>query len=138
MQKLIITKGLPGSGKTTWSLDYIKNNSNTVRVNRDSIRNMLLKEWPHGDKSLENLVTFIEDKSVIGALARGYDVIVDATNFRGHERFIPLMPKEADIELIIQEMDITLEECIKRDAWRTEGHVGKEVIEKMYKQYIDK
>ncbi len=137
MQKLIITKGLPASGKTTWSLDYCKNNLNTVRVNRDSIRLMLGPNFRHGSE-MEGLVTSIEHKSINKALLQGYDVIVDATNFWGYEQFITLMPKEADIELIIQEFDISLEECIMRDSKRTEGQVGKEVIERMYKKYIKK
>src|SRR4029453_2439326 len=37
MAKLIITRGLPGSGKTTWA----KAQPGTVRVNRDELRRMM-------------------------------------------------------------------------------------------------
>jgi DNA transposition AAA+ family ATPase len=39
--KLIVMKGLPASGKTTWSKAYVKSHPNTVRINRDDLRLML-------------------------------------------------------------------------------------------------
>lgn len=41
--KVIICRGLPGSGKTTFAKEYIKKNlfSKTVRINRDDIREMM-------------------------------------------------------------------------------------------------
>jgi len=40
---LIITKGLPGSGKTTWATAYVLDHpaGSEVRINRDSLRQML-------------------------------------------------------------------------------------------------
>jgi len=38
MSKLIATRGIPASGKTTWAREYCLKNPNTVRVNRDDIR----------------------------------------------------------------------------------------------------
>jgi hypothetical protein len=37
VSKLIITRGLPGSGKTTWARQQVR----FVRVNRDDLREML-------------------------------------------------------------------------------------------------
>jgi predicted kinase len=39
--KIIFLKGLPGSGKSTWTEEYKKLNPNTKSVNKDAIRNEL-------------------------------------------------------------------------------------------------
>ena len=46
MSKLILTVGIPGSGKSTWSQQYIRENPNTVRVNSDRLREMLFAYNP--------------------------------------------------------------------------------------------
>ena len=38
---VIINIGIPASGKSTWSKEFVKNNRNYVRVNRDDMRLML-------------------------------------------------------------------------------------------------
>ena len=45
MLKIIITRGIPGSGKTTWAKDVVKENSNYIRINRDDLRIMLIGKW---------------------------------------------------------------------------------------------
>lgn len=40
MPKLILCRGIQGSGKTTWAKQYCKEHPNTIRVNRDDIRQM--------------------------------------------------------------------------------------------------
>jgi predicted kinase len=134
VQNIIVLKGLPASGKSTWAEEYMKSNPYTLRVSRDMIRNMLKLNFPHGS-FLEELVTDIEDISIKNSLKKGYSVIVDATNFRGYERFISLMPVESDINIMLIEFDTPLEECILRDSKRS-SPVGKDVIERMYKKYI--
>lgn len=135
-QKLIILKGLPASGKTTFAKKYVLDNPLTIRVNRDDIRSMLTPNFKHGS-SMEGLVTLTEDLLIKEGLSNGYSVIVDATNLRGHERFIELMPRESNIELSVEHFVIDLEEAIKRDNNR-ENKCGKEVIERMYYKYVDK
>jgi predicted kinase len=136
-QKIIITRGLPASGKTHWSLNYIEDNSNTIRVNRDDIRVMLTPKFQHGSK-MEDLVTAIEDRSIIAAISKGYDVIVDATNFRGVEKFKNIISAhDHQIDLEIKDFtDISIEECIRRDNLRN-NHVGEIVIKRMAKQYLN-
>lgn len=133
MLKLIVLQGLPGSGKTTWARNYVKKRKDYVIVNRDSIRHMRGDYWI---PEQEPLITKIEDMCIEISLKNGYNVIVDATNFRGLDRFEKLIldyKEEIDIELKF--FDIPLEECILRDSKR-ENSVGKLVIENMYKKYI--
>jgi len=39
-QEVIILKGLPASGKTTFARDLTEGNTDYIRVNRDDIRSM--------------------------------------------------------------------------------------------------
>ena len=43
--RLIVLRGLPGSGKSTWAREYMAQRSGAVRINRDDLREML-----HGDR----------------------------------------------------------------------------------------
>lgn len=134
MQKLIITVGLPASGKSTYAKQYVLDNPDTVRVNRDDIRNMLGKYWM---PRRETVVTIIEEQAIRGGLLHGFNVVVDATN---------LNPKyRTNIERIAEVFGATIEYvdftgvdiklCIQRDQQR-ENPVGKMVIERMYNQYL--
>jgi len=133
MRKIIILRGLPASGKSTWAKEQVLKENNWIIVNRDKIREMLkgiYSNFPFGT-DMENLVTSIEDKSIYKAVELGYDVIVDATNFRGN-RWIKY---KKDVQFTYKEFDTSLKECIMRDSLR-EFPIGKEIIIKMYNKYI--
>ena len=124
-----------GSGKTTWAKDYIRDNPNTIRVNRDDIRFMLTPNFKHGSK-MEEIVTIIELGAIRSSLGEGYSCIIDATNFRGTEHFARIAEdNKNDIEIEIRDFDTDLKTCIQRDQQRV-NPVGKEVIERMYNKYI--
>lgn len=42
MNNVIITVGISGSGKSTWSTNFIKENPKYLRLNRDDIRKTLV------------------------------------------------------------------------------------------------
>ena len=135
-QKLILTQGIPSSGKSTWAKQYVLESPLTrVRVNRDDIRRMLGKYWV---PQRETLVSDIEEQCVFQALSSGYTVVLDATNLN------PKYNKEwesiANLPNVIVEYKpfyISLEEAIKRDNNREES-VGKEVITNFYNKYNGK
>ena len=39
-KKVLILIGIPGSGKSTWSTEFVKENKDWVRINRDDFRFM--------------------------------------------------------------------------------------------------
>ena len=78
MSKVIICKGIQSSGKTTWALDWVKENPiKRVRVNRDSIRKMFGKYWL---PDRENLIKCIRNACIEEAILDGYDVVSDDMN----------------------------------------------------------
>lgn len=140
MQQLIICRGLPASGKTTFSKEWVlEDPKHRVRVNRDDIRRMLGPYWV---PTREDLVTRIEHNTVNYTLNKRYSVVVDATNFKDitHTwKFMQEMMQKhgKPVELIIKDFtDVPIETCIERDKNRPkEEQVGEEVIRNMAKKY---
>ena len=135
-QKLILTVGIPASGKSTWAKQFVSESPLTrVRVNRDDIRNMLGKYWV---PQREDLVSTIEEKSVRGALMADYTVILDATNLNPNylEEWVEIS-KAYQVEIEYKPFYISLEEAIKRDALR-ENPVGEKTITNFYNKYNGK
>lgn len=138
-------QGIPGSGKSTWARNFIKNNSkNWVIVNRDSIRDMLGNYWV---PSREKLVDKIEEFNICMALTSGYNVIIDATNLNKStitkwetlvERYNTEPLPKINIELEFKEFKVSVQNAIFRD-WKRGllggRKVGKKVIKDFYRNY---
>lgn len=134
-QKLIITKGLPASGKTTWAKDQvIKSGGKIKRINKDDLRDMIdAGKW---SKANEKEIIIARDLLINSFLVAGYSVIVDDTNFAPeHARNLAFLAGASGADFEIKFFDVPVDECIKRDLKRGEK-VGEKVIRKMYNQYL--
>jgi predicted kinase len=130
--KLILTVGIPGAGKTTYTKEYVKSNPNTIHLSSDTIRAEL-----YGDESIQGNpaeVFSLMQKRAIEALNDGKNVIYDATNITRKDRasIISICPKFVKIECHI--IWAPIETCIERDAAR-ERTVGRAVIDRMLKRF---
>lgn len=136
MPKITMTKGLPGSGKSTWAkAQCIASQGQTKRLNKDSLRDMLDGgEW---SKAREKYVLATRDNLLLTMLADGYNVIIDDTNLAPfHEARLRELAKQAGATFAVQDFrDVPLETCIKRDLERPIS-VGESVIRKMWKQFL--
>jgi len=135
MLKVIMTKGIPASGKTTWAKEFIKNNPNYKRVNKDDIRNMVdLGNWSAAN---EKLVLQIRDNLIKTFLKNGFNVIVDDTNLanKHFNRIAQLVKGLAIVEINNSFLKTPINECVKRDKDR-ENPVGEKVIYDMAKQAL--
>ena len=140
-KKLIICRGIPGSGKSTWAHAWVAESPETrVRLNNDDIRRMFGPYWV---PKRENLVHAIKYHSALNIMAMGYDIVVDNMN---------LNPKEIEFwndvvkgfnniqdgyEYVIEFKDffnISLEECLERDQ-RRPNPVGEKSIREIWKRY---
>lgn len=136
MPKIILTKGLPASGKSTWAREQLALDSNTKRVNKDDLRAMLdNSKW---SKTNENFVLKIRDFIISEALDNGNNIIVDDTNL--HDKHLTRMQELAKIakfkstvEVNDSFLQVPLKECIARDLKRPNS-VGEKVIRDMHKQ----
>lgn len=129
-QKLIVTQGIPASGKSTWARQEALNDPDgTVIVEKDSIRNMLGKYWVDGR---EPLVEEMHLNCVILALREGYNVIVDGTNL--HQKHIPMwedLAEDHGVNFEVKRFDVDLQTAINRDKARG-SKVGEEIIRNYY------
>lgn len=135
--KLIMTKGLPASGKSTWAKQYLDDNPGTKRVNKDDLRAMLDNgKW---SKRNEQTVLSIRDEIIGACLFNGDSIIVDDTNLAPkHENDLRAIANAYKAEFIIQDFThVPLEECLKRDKGR-QNPVGEAVILRMYNDFLKK
>ena len=134
--KLIILQGLPASGKSTFAKEYVKENKDFVRVNRDDLRNMRGVYWL---PKQEDLITQWENFAITSSFDFGLNVILDATNLnkdRNKHRVAILREKYPNLKVEWREFyDVSVEDCIKRDLERPNS-VGEKVIRNMYEQYL--
>lgn len=107
--RLLLLKGLPGSGKTTYAKKLEK--QGWARANKDDIRKMFFSNYTHKD---EAEVVRMEDARVVAALLDGKNVVVDDTNFAPkHRRRLEAMAQKHGAEFKVMFIDTPLEECIK-------------------------
>lgn len=134
--KIIMTKGLPGSGKSTWAREMLRKHPGQFkRINKDELRSMLDDgKW---SKANEHLIVLLRDTIALSALEHGFSVIVDDTNLHPkHELQLREMAKIKKAEFEIKDFtDVPLETCIKQDLLRYSS-VGEKVIMKHYNQFL--
>ena len=138
MSKLIICRGLPASGKSTWAKQWVlEDPEHRVRINQDDIRLMLGKYWV---PSREKLVQEIQFNAIIEALNREFDVVIDNTNLNNKvlDQFNRLIKTFEDYEIEYKDFfDTPLSVCIERDKNR-DLQVTEKVIRSFYNKYKDK
>lgn len=138
MKELIMPKGLPASGKSTWSEEQVKANPGQVKiVSKDKLRAMLdLGKW---SGSNEKMILDIRDRIISCALTRNLTIIVDDTNLDPkHEARLRELANLYKADFVIQDFThVSLQECIDRDRKRP-NYVGEHVIRDMYKRYLRK
>lgn len=141
MPKLIILRGLPASGKTTWARNFIARefalgNTKVVNVCRDDLRAMHgLSKVP---SDFEGTITALQHTMVRAGLKEGCTVLSSDTNLKA--KYVRELLKlavlfNAEVEFV--DFDIPLDECIKRDALRMD-YVGEAVIRSFYDRYMKK
>lgn len=138
MKKVILTKGLPGSGKTTWAKELLKSNPNAYkRINNDDLRKMF--DNMQYSQDMENFIKKAVDALVLLALEEGKHVILDNTHLSESSvnRIKKLVKGKAEVIIEDKFLKVPLETCIKNDLKRLES-VGKDVIVRMYEQHIKK
>lgn len=136
MTRLIATRGLPASGKTTFARTL---QPSVLRVNRDDLRRML-----HGERLFtqwaEAQVTVVQRAQVEALLRARADVCVDDTNLRARtlRGWADLAARYgADFE-VHDFTDVPLAECLRRDAARPAAdQVGAEAIRRLHERYLE-
>lgn len=131
-KKMLVLIGLPASGKSTFALKLIKENTNFVRISRDDLR-MSLFGTEH-NPSVEGFITSVQDSLIKNALHKGKSVVIDNCNIRQQYRNDLFKIAESIRDVTYEEIifNSSVEECIERNNKR-ERKVSVEAIIKFAK-----
>jgi predicted kinase len=137
MLRVVLCCGIPTSGKSFWSKSEVdKDPNNVVRINRDSLREMM----NNSSFSVvnEKMITATTNFMLQSALKAGKSVILDETNLNNKNfNSVCKIVKELNIDCIVMEKPfyIELDAATQRDASRVgKAVVGEDVIKKFWKK----
>lgn len=141
---LVICRGIPASGKTTWALDWVDEQpTSRTRVNRDDLRQQLFGldagSLAHDQ---ENLVTKVQHHNILLLLKSGRDVVCDDTNLRARTvRELCAVAEKAGARTTFRDFDTPPALCMERDRQRFNSGgrcVGDTVIKNFADRYLRK
>lgn len=138
-KKVIIPRGLPGSGKSTWVKEQLATHptGTAVRLNNDDLSMMLYNEmWGNMfNNASKELLHHLRLAMLKTFLSQEYitHIYVDNTNLaRATVKALQDVTLLAGAEFVVVDdfLDVPIEECIERDSKR-DRVVGGDVIRKM-------
>jgi predicted kinase len=137
MRMLQMTRGLPGSGKSTYAWEKAQA-TNVFVTCKDDIRKKLVETgWKWSQENEQDVINE-QNAQIVAAFVNGFHtVIVADTNFgKKHENRLRDIARRMKAEFeIIDFTDVPVETCVERDSKR-ENPVGADVIWSMYKKYL--
>jgi predicted kinase len=147
--KIILTRGLPASGKSTWAKKWVAEAENyRVRINFDDIRNMMGPYnhdfWSH--KGKKKILMDMFRSFVNNAMLYSFDIVIDNMNLSDTavnqvKELVNTFNRNCedthyDIEFK-DFLDISVDECIERDSLRI-NPIGEKAIKQIYRTHKDK
>lgn len=133
LQTVLLTVGLPASGKSTYAKELVMTNKNWARVNRDDLRLMVFNGF---NRKKEKTIVKSEMELAELYLSKGMNVVVDDTNLNHKVRDSwKAFCDEHGANFKIKVFDTSLRECIRRDVLRQDS-VGEDVIRRMWSEFI--
>lgn len=136
MNKIILTQGIQGSGKTTWAKAWVAEDpEHRIRINNDDITSM----WgqPFGTPGLYERLKNTRVYMISRAISEGLDIVIDNMNL-SNSSLKEIQTITEDNDYVIEYKDFTkvpLEVCIERDSKR-ENPIGEKIIRDTYNKYI--
>jgi predicted kinase len=139
--ELVITRGLPASGKSIWARLWVEVDPlGRARVNRDDLRANL-----YGADRLqhqqESAISVVQRAAVQALLSSGRSVVVDDMHLRA--RYVTewvSLADQAGATFAVQDFtEVPVEECIRRDGERAERgdrSVGADLIRDLHTRFL--
>lgn len=138
MNKIILTQGIQGSGKTTWAKAWVAEDpEHRIRINNDDITSM----WgqPFGTPRLYERLKMFRQLMITRAIQDNLDIVVDNMNL-STSSLKEVQEIVKNFDYVIEYKDFTkvpLEVCIERDSKRP-NPIGEKIIRETYNKYIKK
>ena len=80
MNKLIICRGIQGSGKSTWAKEWAKEDPKTrIRFNWDDMRNMMGEYWVP-ERESTGIMKTLRTSFLNEMMQKGWDIVIDNMN----------------------------------------------------------
>ena len=142
MSKLIICRGIQGSGKSTFAKEWAKEDpKNRVRFNWDDMRNMMGEYWVP-ERENTGIMKTLRASFLNEMMQKGWDIIIDNMNLNPKDwEFYEGVVKSFNetnfgikYEIEYKDFFTPVEECIRRDAMRP-NPIGEQVIRATWKRY---
>lgn len=136
MNKIILTQGIQGSGKTTWAKAWVAEDpEHRIRINNDDITSM----WgqPFGTPGLYERLRMFRQLMITRAIQDNLDIVVDNMNL-STSSLKEVQEIVKNFDYVIEYKDFTnvpLEICIERDSKRP-NPIGEKIIRETYNKYI--
>jgi len=135
LRTIILTVGVPGSGKDTWAEQEMSVHPGKYkRINRDFLRKMLDDErFTTGNELFINVV---RDRAVEYALNRGYDLIISDTNLKPKtfNSMVDIARRIGNVRVYEKKFDVPVDVCKERNRNR-ERVVPEHVIDRMFANF---
>ncbi len=144
MKRIILTRGIPASGKSTWAKqEVLKDPEHSIRINRDDLRNMSGKYWV---PTREHYIEACKGIILICAMNFQFDtIIIDEMNLnpkesgklKGEIAMVNAAFKGGQDKYVVEIKDFTnvpLDVCLERDSKR-ENPIGEDIIKGIFNKY---
>ena len=140
MKRIILTVGCPGSGKSTWTREFIAKNPGFFNINRDDYRQSIMGHEERDEykytKKKEGIVTCMQFDAAKGILYGGDSVkgvIISDTNLNPERRLMwETFAKEYGWKVEYKVFDVPWAELVKRNSKRGSKAVPIDVLRSMY------
>ena len=144
MKRIILTRGIPASGKSTWAKqEVLKDPEHSIRINRDDLRNMSGQYWV---PAREDYIKACKGTMLMNAINFKFDtIIIDEMNLnpkesgelKGEIAMVNDAFKGGQDKYVVEIKDFTnvpLDVCLERDSKR-ENPIGENVIRGIFNKY---
>ena len=132
--EVILNIGCPGSGKSTYTAEFLAKNPNYVKVGRDDFRYMLRNQG-FTEPKIEKMITDLVNNAILTALSNKLNVIVDNTNLKISviNSIVALVHDYANVSYRV--FDVPYKTLLERDNAR-ERSVGEPVLKRMWGDWV--
>jgi predicted kinase len=137
--EILLTRGLPASGKSTWAKEWVAEDSDwRLRVNRDALRDQLFDKFHGLTRMQEDHINLLEEAMVTSAIKAKVSVVVDATHLKAAyvKRWYDI-GNRLGVPVNVKDFETDVELCVLRDEQR-DRQVGEEVIRDLYTRFFNK
>lgn len=147
MKKLLVLRGLPASGKSTYAVKWVNEDpEHRLRISQDSIRMMFGKYWLEDKvqlKKRESITNNINMELLKQCMFNQFDIVLDNMNLNTktlssiedyvsyfNMKFVDLKAYKIEYKFFKEPLNVLINRDSKRDK-----SIGADVITNLYNKY---